>query len=169
MTTVRSHTWITVAGLAAAVLFTGSVLFTASPAFATDKNGCNAHINTPHFSTGAGGVIVKGKYDCTSVPTTIFLGTRTTGLYLWLCPHQPQPSESYLTNSNNHCSIRGANFGDVHVRVAGRIYTRYAPPGGQPGAHGSGYWVACSVWYSSGPNGTSSDTTSFGPIWQGSG
>jgi hypothetical protein len=160
---------MTAAGLAAAVLFAGSMLFAASPALAKDKNGCNAKIDTPHFSTGAGGVIVKGRWSCTAVPTNVFLGTRTTGLFLWLCPQQPQPSESYLGDPSNHCVIKTNNIEDIFVKVADRTYTRYAPPQGQPGVHGSGYWIACSVWYSSGPNGTSSDITTFGPIWHGSG
>jgi hypothetical protein len=31
--------------------------------------------------------------------------------------------------------------------------TRYVPPEGP--AHGEGYWIAASVWYDSGPGGTS--------------
>jgi hypothetical protein len=45
--------------------------------------------------------------------------------------------------------------------------TRYVPPEGP--AHGEGYWIAASVWYDSGPGGTSPDTTSFSGVWEGNG
>src|SRR5215470_13742380 len=159
---------MTAAGLAATVA-AGFMLFAASPASAADRNGCSATIDTPHVSTGAGGVIAKGRWQCTSVPTTVFLSTATTGLLLWLCPQNPQPSESYLTNPNNHCNAMGYNFGDFDVDVAGQTYTRWVPPQGTPGAHGSGYWVACAVWFTPGPNGQGQDRKTFTPIWHGSG
>jgi hypothetical protein len=124
------------------------------PAFArSDINGCAATINNPHFSDGVGGIIAKGRYECTDVPSTIHInGNRGTRFLLWLCPHEPPKSESYLYNPVNGCSPKGSNTSNVRLTTSGDRVTRYVPS--QGGAHGSGWWIACTTWYSSGPNGT---------------
>jgi hypothetical protein len=126
----------------------------------------SANLQTPHYSTGAGGVIAKANWSCTYVPTTVFLNTATTGYWLWVCPSQGQDSESWI---ESNCTFKGGNHENIDATVSGQQYTRYVPPAGQPGAHGTGYWISCSIWYSSGPKGTDSDRTQFSAWWYGSG
>lgn len=141
------------------LLIAGSLVasvINASPALARSSvNGCNVTIDNPHFSSGAGGIIAKGRFSCTDVPSTIHInGNRGTSFLLWLCPNKPPKSESYLYNPANGCTPKGSNTDNVSATSSGTTYTRYVPPSSQGGAHGNGWWISCSTWYSSGPNGT---------------
>jgi len=144
--------------VAALALF---LLVNASVAFATDMvNRCTARVQDPHFSSGAGGIIVKADWRCGRVPTTIALSdvARTTGLMLFLCPSKPPKDEVWVPTN---CVGKGENHVDVPISVANAWRTRYAPPQGSPGAHGNGWWIACTVWYSRGPGGTSANQMSW--------
>jgi len=109
----------------------------------------------------AGGVLAKATWDCKYVPTTVHLGTKTTGYWLWVCPTSPEKNEQWLALN---CNLVGANGENINVRRSGHDYTRIVPPSPLPPAHGSGYWITCSIWYSSGPIGTDSDRLQFGPV-----
>ena len=144
------------------------LLQSADPAGAasTDKNGCSANLQTPHYSTGAGGVIAKANYSCTYVPSTVYLGTRTTGYWLWVCPSKGPDDESWIVQN---CRFINGNIENVYATVSGGENIRYVPPAGNPPGHGSGWWISCSQWYSSGPKGVSSDRLDFSAWWEGSG
>jgi len=135
-----------------------------------ETNACSANLQTPHYSSGAGGIISKGTWQCTDVPTTVTLAyPNGQGFNLWLCTDKsPTRTEAYLQNDPN-CLYKGTDASNISATVANATYTRYVPPSGQSGAHGSGWWVACAVWRSFGPKGTGGPTTSFSPIWEGSG
>lgn len=144
-----------------AMSLVGLLAYTGT-AFASDKNMCSANINNPHFSSGAGGAIVKGQWSCLDAPTTIFLDFShgSSDFNLWLCTDKaPELSENYLTGDVN-CKIKGFNTQNITITGPGSV-TRTAPPAPQPGAHGKGWWVACAVWVSVGPLGTSSPNTTF--------
>jgi hypothetical protein len=130
-------------------------LIAPQEALAADQNGCSVTIDNPHASSGAAGVIAKGRFQCSHVPSTIYInGSRSTSFLLWLCPRQPPKDEGYLTLPYNGCSVKGSDGSNVAATVANTVYTRYVPPGGTQGAHGNGWWIACAVWYSHGPLGT---------------
>lgn len=141
------------------------LLASASTALASDKNMCSANINNPHFSSGAGGAIVKGQWSCLDTPTTIFLdGTNGSVFFnLWLCTDkEPTKSEFYLESDSN-CSVKGVNGQNITITGPSAV-TRTAPPSPEPGAHGTGWWVACAVWVSQGPLGLGSPVTTFSNV-----
>jgi hypothetical protein len=147
-----------------AVSLLGLLAFTGT-ALAADKNMCSASIDNPHVSSGAGGAIVKGQWSCLDTPTTIYLdgSHSSSALTLWLCTDKsPQKTEAYLTSESN-CFIVGTNGENITLTGTGSV-TRTAPPAPQPGAHGNGWWVACAVWISVGPLGTSSPNTTFSNV-----
>jgi len=132
-------------------LFAAALVFsTAVPAAAADINGCSANVQNPHWSNGAGGHISKANWSCTRVPTLISLDPiGGYGYYLWLCPSKPPKSESYLSAN---CTVKGENYEDINA-TSTRAYTRYVPPASQPGAHGTGWYIACATWQTRGPGG----------------
>ena len=140
------------------------VMGTASAAFA-ETNSCSANIQNPHDSASHGGADVTGTWKCSSVTTTIYLAANRfvggVGFWLWLCPRKPPQSESYLNNSANHCTVKGVSHENITLTKSGVTVARTAPPPSQPAAHGTGWWIACSIWVSNGPHGLGSKVTSF--------
>lgn len=97
---------------------------------------CTVAMDSPHYSAGAGGAIAKFRFCDESG------GTVQVALFLYLCPSQPTLPES--TWESQGCVLK-ASTGYTWVASAFVTYTRYVPPSGTPGAHGTGWWVACAV------------------------
>ena len=114
-------------------------------------------MQNPHYSSGAGGVIEKSDWTCNDVPTTIYINYPTYvygyNLMLWFCgATTPQASVPWLLQN---CSPEGNWQGSFTITKSGSAgdTTRYAPPQGQSGAHGSGWWIGSVEWAAEGPNG----------------
>src|SRR5439155_26794372 len=123
----------------------------AGASITADGNGCLTTVmETPHILVGAGGVIAKSTSQCSLVPSTLHF-TSPDGFFLWVCPTDPPHDEGWLAT---HCTNKGITNTNISVTKANTGYTNYVPATGLPGAHGTGYWIACSMWYSTGPNGT---------------
>jgi hypothetical protein len=143
--------------LSIAMVFT---VLTALPSRA-DPNGCaTANVQNPHITNshpGGPGVDATAVWQCIQVPTTIWL-TGDGFLYLWVCPNNDggAKDEAWI---GSHCTNKGANYNSFVITVAGKNGSkdRVVPHKTDPAAHGSGWWIACTVWYSEGPGGTSSD------------
>jgi hypothetical protein len=105
----------------------------AAPAQATGGAfKCAVRVHNPHYSTGAGGAIVKGDWRC---PNTSAFGF---DLKLWRCGSQ--------SLSETRCVLEGRNKSSM-TAAAGVLYTRYAPAAGYPGAHGAGWWIGQLKYY----------------------
>lgn len=108
----------------------------ATPAYAAS---CSAAAHNPHYSTGAGGIIAKGQGWCDNLSSGDDIKVEVV---LFLCDHYPSVTESYL---QNNCTEKGHGIRTIYNATSGKKYTEYAPPSYLGGAHGTGYWVACSV------------------------
>lgn len=109
---------------------------------------CDTRIDSPHVSSGAGGVIAKGRYRC--------YGASQMGvnMRLWRCDTAPPRVEGLL---DRYCDLVATASYSGWDPVDGVQYTRYVPRAGERGGQGSGYWVACDhVWVS---DGKSANTT----------
>lgn len=129
---------------AARIVLLGLVLAAAvqlqpSAAYADHDTCSDNWVDYPHYSDGAGGIITKGRVNCSGYPDGFHYN-----LILFFCGDtQPQADEQYLMNN---CSYAGQDYADV-IPVSPDYYTFYAPPLGQPGATGTGWWVSCfQVW-----------------------
>lgn len=140
------------------LLFVALLLGTALGAFAPlqpalANHACSAWVESPHFSTGAGGVIVKSRFLCgSSVP---FISQNT---YLYLCSQTPQMSETWL---QGNCTLKGQNNQSIQSPVTNTTYTRYAPPPPYAGAKGTGWWIGCVMW----SDGGASTTNFSSAVW----
>jgi hypothetical protein len=143
---------------ALAVTLASVVAFFPGVARAADQNGCQASIDNPHYSGGAAGIIAKGNWLCSVAPATIYLHAPPGGFLLFLCPTQPPKNEDWIAQN---CTQKGINTTDFTISTANQWNVRYVPPLGQPGAHGTGWWIACAMWSSGGYNGTSPLHTTF--------
>lgn len=124
-----------------------------------DVNGCGLNKwSAPHVSEGAGGIIAKAYWKCTNVPSTIHMTISPRGLFLFVCPSQPPNDETWIALN---CTAKGGTHNNVSATDPTALYVRYVPPTDRPGASGSGWWIACATWYSTGPNGTGSTRTNF--------
>jgi hypothetical protein len=123
--------------LAAAAFFVApSVVASAQPPVAPLAPCGYASMDSPHYSSGAGGAIAKFRW-CNESTYQV-----AGDLYLFLCPTKPSSDES--TWGDIGCVLKKhttMNF----TAVGGSTYTRYVPPTGYEGAHGTGWWVACAV------------------------
>jgi hypothetical protein len=111
----------------------------ASPANASGGD-CLGHVDDPHFSVGANGVIAKGRYTCNPSPGVDILDVF---LQLYVCPTTPEHTEGYVSL---HCRL--ADFADYTIYSPGNV-TRYVPTPPN-GARGAGYWIACTSWTADG-------------------
>lgn len=106
---------------------------------------CSTYMQNPHISSGAGGVIAKLNY-CTDVPVS----SVSVNLYLYLCPTQPDQNEWNWQSQG--CMLKGTAYYSWAPSL-NQNTIRNVPPTGQPGAHGSGIWIACGViWEDSDPS-----------------
>jgi hypothetical protein len=158
------------ASVALALLVLGTGTASAASASSTlqagNAGGCQAYIETPHFSDGAGGVIAKGHWKCKLVPTAIEL---PFNFNLWLCTDKkPEASEKYL-DDDSYCYIPGQVTEGFTLTKANTYNTVYVPPGKGTGAHGSGWWISCAIWYSVHDGSTGATLTTFSNSWEGSG
>ncbi len=110
-----------------------------------DSNSCSIQLQDPHPSLGAPGIVAKADWRCndTSPNKSIYYA-----LYLYMCPSQDITKDyEWLTN---HCTGKGFDYDPaMPMTQDGGLKTRYVPPGVQPGASGSGWWVAEAIWISS--------------------
>jgi hypothetical protein len=117
--------------LAALMAGTASgIVALATPAYA---GNCSVTSDNPHYSSGAGGVISKLRINCTGISNITYT------YRLWLCADKPVVDGWIWYCSRS--TLKGENKGSFNP-ANGTTYTRYAPPGGGTGAHGSGYWCA---------------------------
>jgi hypothetical protein len=101
---------------------------------------CAGYMDNPHVSTGAGGIIAKGRWICEPGVTQV-----TYTLTLYLCPNPPVGQEQDWTSEG--CVFEGdPNSGVIEAPIPGDTYTRYVP--GNVPAHGTGYWIASNVYQS---------------------
>jgi len=119
----------------------GAVASATFSSGAVDAGDCLSTVENPHFSRGAGGVIVKARYGCANV------GRLNGVLQLFLCSTRPPRDEQYIATQ---CTVKGYDNFDFDP-VNNNVYTRYAPRLSRPGAHGTGWWVGCTI-YNAGPN-----------------
>ena len=98
---------------------------------------CVTAMDSPHYSSGAGGAISKFRFcDYDGANANV-------DLILFLCPRRPSGSEGDWARIYGCVPKATASyqwFAQAQVQ-----YTRYVPPVGQPGAHGTGWWVSCAV------------------------
>lgn len=99
---------------------------------------CIGFMDNPHPSSGAGGIIAKGRWQCTPGVNSV-----TFALFLFLCPQPPSGPESSWPSQG--CSIQAMSSGTIPN--PGPEETRYVPELGQPGAHGTGYFIACNMFF----------------------
>lgn len=129
--------------MAALMLFVGvTVVALASPAQARKPEPeplatCTLAMDSPHVSSGAGGVIAKLRY-CDEDG-----GRVEVDLYLFLCPNKPSSNEANWKNEG--CVVKSWKYYEWTASPFSS-YTRYVPPSGTPGAHGTGWWVACAAF-----------------------
>lgn len=128
-----------------------------SPAIAEDANTCGGQMDNAHISQGAPGVIAKWKVHCNSGGRSVN-GT----LYLFRCDDQGDviKDEDWMETG---CALEGQTNVSISSMTAGTVYTRYVPPSAQPGASGTGWWIACAMWYSVGPAGVKGPHTNWSP------
>lgn len=114
--------------------------------------GCGAVLDNPHYSAGAGGVIVKNRYICDLGFSMTVTGALT---YLYFCGNnQPTGSqEATWTGSYSCAPVRSSNYSNFGVG-SNQTVTRYTPPQGQTGATGKGWYVACTRYTRTGVSGT---------------
>ncbi len=143
--------------LLGAVIVAGSLAFVPLTAFATswptskDVNQCQQlNLQNPHDSGPPYGALVKSQWQCFTEPATIHLNTAYTGSWLWLCPSAGPQDENWITSA---CTYKGGCFSAPSIPFnGGNIATVWIPCQGA-NVTGSGWWVACTEWYSSGVNG----------------
>jgi hypothetical protein len=153
------------AGFVAALLLNvGLAVVTSQTVLAADVNGCfiDGGVQNPHYSVGAGGIVSTASWRCSSVPATINLSAvGETGFWLWLCPSPAPPDEAWISAN---CTEMGDNFNDILITNPYIDYNVHAPAGA--GAHGTGWWIACTMWYSQGQNGRGNTTLEFSnSVW----
>jgi hypothetical protein len=135
LVTLRSRAAVVICALMVAVAGT----IPASPAHSYSiMPVCAPKMDTPHNSSGAGGVIAKLRHCLDGYDDLI-----EVTLLLYLCPNPPSGNEQ---NWENEGCVPKAAKTYTWYQTSGTWYTRYVPPTGQSGAHGTGYWVACAAY-----------------------
>lgn len=96
---------------------------------------CLTYMENPHSSTGSGGVIAKLRY-CTTGP----LYKVDAVLKLYMCSDPPTLGE--VSPQIGSCVTKATTSYTIPTPTVNNPYTRYIPPLGQPGVHGTGWWSA---------------------------
>ena len=134
--------------LAAAAVFAFASSGMTDVAVAMDDHSvaCDTlRINSPHFSSGAGGIIAKAN----------LIGCGPTArvneiLSLWRCPSNAAPpknaAKSWLQNHGCVMKAQELYAPDGTYFNPDNPDTKYVPNTGKPGAHGTGIWVALMHW-----------------------
>jgi hypothetical protein len=115
------------------------VVVSAGPAEAGTVADCTGTMDNPHYSSGAAGIIAKGRWTCTRNHAEIFYT-----LALYRCGSYPTRTQDWVSA---HCTRMGVNTNSKSPIAAGVLYTDYAPPA--PGGAKSSvaaYWVAYNDW-----------------------
>jgi hypothetical protein len=107
----------------------------------TGSGSCTTSVENPHYSSGAGGVIAKSRVTCTA-SVNYYDGD----FLLFVCRSNPTGPENTWA-SQYGCVQKAVAGAYLSPPYAGTVYSFYVPALGSPGAHGTGYWVACMVWY----------------------
>ena len=115
-------------------------------------------MDNPHFSTGAGGNIVKARTTCHGVAEV------RIAVSLYRCPRKPEGDKEEWPGQR--CAIVKAGGRKVKPPVDGTTYTTYAPPTGSAGAHGVGWYIRVAIVtkYNSGGRNTGLKTTIGNPV-----
>lgn len=145
--------------LLCAVVVTGIAAVAVSPATGSPQAApsgilasCSVGVQTPHYSSGASGVIAKPYWSCPSTDSeyvSSWLG------YLYRCTSKPDATkaESTWQNTNGCRAVRSgssADSGGGFTVPAGQTVVRYIPPLGQTGATSGAWFIACVRGYYSG-------------------
>lgn len=134
--------------LLAAVLLLSLVVATPSLAASHSDVGpralpkCTEWMDSPHFSSGAGGAISKGRFKCDSGVAQTY---KDVIMYLYLCTSKPPTDSEDQWWLYGCVPKKSATYSSVFAG-SGQTVTRYVPPSGQAGAHGSGWWVSCMTY-----------------------
>lgn len=141
---------LTIAGLLAASAPASARPDPGSPTVM--DGGCGAWLDNPHYSGGAGGVIVKTRYSCDLGFTMTVTGALS---YLYYCGGtQPTGSlESGWTNSQGCQPVRSSNYSSFAVG-SNQTVTRYTPNVGESGSPYKGWYIACTRYYRTGVTGS---------------
>jgi hypothetical protein len=127
------------------------VLVPTTAAHADDENGCNVNVQYPHYSEFHGGIDVSAVWNCTEYE---FAATIHQSLFLWLCAEEPPQDEPWI---EANCTLAGRNIDDGQ----GPYVVRTAPHPGEAAAHGDGWWISCTSWYSTGVMGDGTRQMNF--------
>jgi hypothetical protein len=97
---------------------------------------CFGSMDKPHPSAGANGVIAKAHFLCATGTSNLIYQ-----INLFLCPFRTEgtPNKAWM---HDNCTEMGVNANAMSPPPAGREFLRYVPPSGQPGARGTGWWIA---------------------------
>ena len=98
---------------------------------------CSVTVDSPHFSTGANGVIVKSHTKCNYSVAKVYSNIR-----LFLCRIQ----YGTLNSIKSYCALESEADYAIYNPVNGADNVRYAPPAGTPGALGNGWWIGEGIW-----------------------
>lgn len=121
----------------AAVLVLPFTPVMSSTVFAS--GGCNTAVDNPHFSVGANGVIAKTRVNCYGGT-----GRYDYVLKLFVCVNKP-PANFNPKINNTGCTRKSLTNGTIYFTPT-TSETRYIPESGQPGARGTGWWIASNEW-----------------------
>jgi hypothetical protein len=115
--------------------------------------GCGAAADSPHYSSGAKGVIFKTRYLC----DVGFSMTVTEALsWLYFCG-ESRPSggtESTWTGTYGCVPVRTSHYTANFNVGSGGTATRYTPEPGTEGAKNRGWYVGCTRYNRTGVSGT---------------
>jgi hypothetical protein len=143
--------------LAAALMAVGLVALSPAMALANvtpwDTNSCAQNsMDYPHISSDPRwGVLQKATWQCNTAPATVHMNTAYMGWWLWVCPSAGPKDENWITSN---CTYKGSNNTSIYWDSShvGWQYSLWMPWGGGR-TIGTGWWVACAQWYSSGIHG----------------
>lgn len=123
--------------LSLALVLAGVLGLSAQPATA-NHTSCTNRMHSPHVSAGAGGVIAKGTFDCGGKVDI------QAGMYLFVCDQAPTNSDETTWPERFGCVEKASNISiNISFPSGGGFATRVVPNLGNPGKHGTGYWIAC--------------------------
>lgn len=127
-----------------AILLAMTVLVGQMSGGTASAASCTTQVQNPHYSVGAGGIIAKSSFTCTSGVTSYGYS-----LALYVCTSNPTGTDPA---SNAACTIKATNTNSFANPEPGKANILYVPPGNQSGVHGSGWWIATNRWtVNSGP------------------
>lgn len=126
--------WLT--ALVATMIVLATLVF---PTKAFAEPTCAASMDIPHYSSGAGGVIAKGRFRCDGSGSETYYNVSLT---MWVgCSSLPPLDPRGKSRSSYGCSTSITTYHGVVGVGAGSLETRYVPKSGAMGRR-LGYWRA---------------------------